>query len=73
MGFFSNLFKKKSEKLTKEQIDNIEEKVEESEDKHLKDRLIFSNLSKPKKSKVKKTVKKIAKRPKKQSKKKAKR
>ena len=34
MGFFSNLFGKKSEKLTQEQIDEIEDDVEESRKKH---------------------------------------
>ena len=47
MGFFSNLFGKKSDKLTKEQLDEIEEKVEETQEKHIKDRAIFSDLKKP--------------------------
>ena len=40
MVFFSNLFKKKSEKLTQEQVEEIEEKVEESGKKHKR----YSNI-----------------------------
>jgi len=57
MGFF-DLFKKKSEKLTEEQVDEIEEKVEGSEEKHVQDKAIFSDLKKPTQTKVKKAVKK---------------
>ena len=71
MGFF-DLFKKKSEKLTKEQIDQIEEKIEESEEKHIKDGVIFSDLKKPAKTKSVKVAKPTRKKAKKQSKKKAK-
>ena len=69
MGFFSNLFGKKGDKLTQEQVDEIEEKVEESESKHVKDRVIFSDLSKPTKTKVKKPTKKVKKPTKKKAKK----
>ena len=63
MGFFSNLFGKKSDKLTQGQVDEIEERVEESEAKHVKDRVIFSDLSKPTKTKVKKSITKKLKKP----------
>jgi len=58
MGFFSNLFKKKSDKLTQEQVDEIDEKVELTQQKHVKDRAILSNLSKPAKNKIKQSIKK---------------
>jgi len=57
MGFLSKLFGKKSDKLSQEQLDDIDEKVEESEEKHVKDRAIFSDLKKPSKTKVIKTAK----------------
>ena len=47
MGFFSNLFKRKYKKLTQEQVDDIEEKVEKSEEKHSDDSSLLSDLSKP--------------------------
>jgi len=37
MGFFSNLFKKKTEKSSQEQVDVVEDKDEESEQKDVKD------------------------------------
>jgi hypothetical protein len=52
MGFFSNLFKKKSSKLTKEQIDTIDEKVELTEEKFSGERKIWADLSKPSKKPV---------------------
>ena len=58
MGFLSNLFGKKSSKLTQEQLDEIDEKVEETQIKHTKDREIFSNLRKP--TKIVNPVKKKA-------------
>jgi len=88
MGFFSNLFKKKSDKLTQEQVEEIDEKVELTQEKHVKDRAILSNLSKisskaapttivknliKKKVAVKKVARKPAKKAKKQVKKKAQR
>ena len=80
MGFLSKLFGKKSDNLTKEQVDEIDEKVEETQEKHVKDRAILSDLKKPS-TKVVKATKPVAKkaskkkaspRPAKQSKKKAK-
>lgn len=44
MGFFSKLFGKKDGKLTNEQLDQIDDKVEESEKKHVFDRQIITNL-----------------------------
>jgi len=58
MGLFSFLFKKKV-KLTSEQIEVIDDKVEETQIKHTKDREIFSNLRKSAKI-VKNLVKKNA-------------
>jgi len=63
MGLFSFLFKKKV-KLTSEQIEEIDDKVEETQIKHTKDREIFSNLRKPAKivkNPVKKAIKPIKK------------
>ena len=57
MGFFSDLFKKKEGKVTQEQLDEIEEKVEETQEKHVKDGEIISNLSKPAKTVAQKPVK----------------
>ena len=56
MGLFSFLFKKKA-KLTQEQVEEIDDKVEETQIKHIKDRAILSDLKKPIKI-VKKPVKK---------------
>ena len=56
MGFF-DLFKKKSEKLTEEQVDEIEEKVEETQEKHVKDRAVFSDLKRPTQTNVVKAAK----------------
>ena len=54
MGFFSNLFKKKGEKLSQGEIDEIEQKVELTEDKFAGERQIYSDLKKPSKPAVKK-------------------
>ena len=62
MGFLSNLFGKKKVKLTSEQIEKIDDKVEETQIEHIKDREIFSNLRKPAKI-VKNPVKKIVVKP----------
>ncbi len=78
MGFFSNLFKKRDKKLIQEQIDEIEEKVELTQKKHVEGRAIFSNLEKlsndsmPKPA-AKKVKKATHKKPKKHAKKKARR
>jgi hypothetical protein len=72
MGFFSNLFKKKSERLTPEQIDEIDERVEETQQKFAGEKKIWADLSKSSKKVMQKPVTKVIKRPVKKVKKKAK-
>jgi len=56
MGFFSDLFKKKTNKLTPEQIDTIDERVELTQKKFSGERKIWSDLLKPRQVKLKPTV-----------------